>query len=235
MIIDDEDDLDPVIYEAPIHFSNVLYKNLILFQFPTLPNEPYFPADFSLTQRYKPKNRIFEFDIPIETDGNQMYDFEKGKDLQSKLDDSVAVTTGNGRPRPKLFDRMTYSSQQIPTDSLRYFAVIKRNDRFYFNFVSEIFQMRPSMKYLDDIELRTKAMQRKLSADEDSSASERGPSTDSKLLQVEFRRKETEEEAEERANVEKAKEEEAIKASEPEQVAPPTPLFEEANPLGHDQ
>ena len=49
------------------------------------------------------------------------------------------------------------------------------------------------------------------------------------------KRKETEEEAEERAKVERAKKEEAIKASEPEQVAPPTPLFEEANPLGHDQ
>ena len=49
------------------------------------------------------------------------------------------------------------------------------------------------------------------------------------------KRKETEDEAEERAKVEKAKQEEAIKGSELEHSAPGTPLFEEANPFGHDQ
>ena len=48
-------------------------------------------------------------------------------------------------------------------------------------------------------------------------------------------RKVTEDEAEERAKEEKAKLEEAIKGTEHDQSAPPTPLYEEANPLGHDQ
>ena len=49
-------------------------------------------------------------------------------------------------------------------------------------------------------------------------------------------RKETEEESEQRAKVEKEKEEAAIRAAGPEHGAPPTPPpFEEINPLGHDQ
>ena len=49
------------------------------------------------------------------------------------------------------------------------------------------------------------------------------------------KRKETEDEAEERTKAERAKQEEAIKSSGLEHSAPSTPLFDEANPLGHDQ
>lgn len=181
-------DPDPVIFEAPVHFSNLSDQQLILFQYPTLPNEPYFPSNFCMTQRYKQKNRLFEFDIPIETEGNQMYDHEKGTDLASKLAKST-IESGE----KALFDKMTYSSLSIPFGTLNYLVGIKRNGKFHFGFLDEIHQMRPSMKYLDQIDTNEKEATNK----EEHSTTEKGgvgPSPDSKILQMQFKRRETEEE-----------------------------------------
>ena len=186
---------DPILQEFPVFFSDELAEKLLLFQFPTLMHEnPFFCSEKPLGFRARPKNKLYELDLPVEVEGNSQYDLDKGRELANSSQSSL------DQPKvEKLFDKMTFASQAIPPSPLVHLIGFHRKGQIHLTPLHQIHQMRPSMKYLDEIDANSKQASRKLMQEEARSsvaAGElaEGPSSASKALQVQFKRKETDEE-----------------------------------------
>lgn len=222
VVIADEDLADPVIHTYPVFLNATLDSKLALMQFTTHAVQNPFPpaAKAAFAIRHKPKHKLIEVDVPIDTRDNPFYDVLKGQDLAAGINQNTATLLGQ-KPCPKgIFDRMTYSSTHVPLAEPPHFVACVRNGQVHLSPLADAYQLKPSMAYLDDIERKNKSINKKLADDETAAAMESGifAGTDvdhqtfaaddappdaakhssggalEKAIQVQFRRKETEEE-----------------------------------------
>ncbi|RUS29318.1 Sin-like protein conserved region-domain-containing protein [Jimgerdemannia flammicorona] len=169
-----EDDDDEVIREIPVFLSQQLAKYLYLLQFPVR-NFPFTPGSGPIAARIKPISQLVELDLPLDT-RSSMYSEERGKDLAKGTndkpirtaldkddDDSVRVKK---KEEEEMLDRQTLSSCLVPNQTNYMVGVIKDNE-LHLTPVRSTVQLRPSLKYLDKIDEKTKAANKKAS-DEDN-------------------------------------------------------------------
>ncbi|KAI8868279.1 hypothetical protein GQ42DRAFT_125486 [Ramicandelaber brevisporus] len=129
---------NPVVREIPVYLSNTLTQHLRLFQFPVRESHLVFdPSSRPAVVRAKPKSKMFELDIPLDT-GAALYNQDKGRDFgsgQIAMDDQP-------------LNMQTLSSVNISAPT-KYAVGIMSNGKLHLTLVDKIDQFRPGLGYID--------------------------------------------------------------------------------------
>lgn len=126
---------DELLQEIPVYLSTKLAQNLYLFQYP-LRQLPYAPGTGPAAARIKPKSKLIEVDIPIDTRA-PTYDKERGDDFASGVTGEKFKTVFDqddeddysGRPSKRsLLDKQTLGSTLIPSKTKYLVGVMKDSE-----------------------------------------------------------------------------------------------------------
>ena len=123
---------DEVLAEIPVYLNNHFSKFLYVFQYP-LRNAPFNSRNGPVAARIKPKAKMVELDLPLDTRSNN-YSTERGEDFAMGMNDKKIKTAYDKRmeeheeeqlygrssaakQEDELLDRMTFSSTEVPAQT----------------------------------------------------------------------------------------------------------------------
>lgn len=198
---------DPVVSEHEVYVSTQLMPYLHILQLPGNFGELVGPVT-NATARFKPVHRLLDLTLPLDT-RHSTYSQERGEEL--------ALASSTGKIRTNTMEPMRPSNYGERIDSLhltgsrvpmgehsRYFVATSVNSTRSFNKcfkylslldaihltpVESVLSMRPALKYLDDSDAKTKQTARKLTSSTGSEPTEEKL----KAIQVQYKKRETEE------------------------------------------
>ncbi|KAI8341472.1 DNA-directed RNA polymerase III subunit Rpc5 [Chlamydoabsidia padenii] len=170
----DEND-DPVVAEFPVYFSTTLCSKLYLLQYP-MRNTPFGPRQGPVAARIKPNAKMVQLDLPLDT-RSAYYSTERGEDFAMGMNDKVMKTAYDRRmeehedeerfgrnkkqQEDELLDKMTLTSTEVPTQT-KYLVGVLHNDELHVTPLSTVIQMRPGFSYLDKIDEKFKAANKRI-------------------------------------------------------------------------
>jgi len=150
--IEEHTEDDPIVKEIPVFLSQVLSKNLHLFQYPVRPcTLPYDPnTTLVMDSRMKPKQQKVELTLGLNSNCAN-YDQSKGEQIALNVDGSGRkpnlddeITYGRG-----FMDRITLSSSKSIKESSRYAVGIFNGSELHLTPLNGIVSLKPSLQYLD--------------------------------------------------------------------------------------
>ncbi|KAI8139317.1 DNA-directed RNA polymerase III subunit Rpc5 [Fennellomyces sp. T-0311] len=170
----DED--DEVLTEIPVYLNNHFSKFLYVFQYP-LRNAPFNSRNGPVAARVKPKAKMVELDLPLDT-RSPNYSSERGEDFAMGMNDKKIKTaydkrmeeheeeqmygrSSSGKKEEELLDRMTFSSTEVPAQT-KYVVGALRDGELHLTPVRGTIQMRPALKYIDKIDEKFKAANKRI-------------------------------------------------------------------------
>ncbi|KAI9495647.1 DNA-directed RNA polymerase III subunit Rpc5 [Zychaea mexicana] len=176
----DEDNDDEVLAEIPVYLSNNLSKYLYVYQYP-LRNAPFTSRTGPVAARIKPRAHMVELDLPIDT-RSPHYSSERGEDFAMGMNDKKIKTaydkrmeeheeeqlygrSGSMKKEEELLDRMTFSSTEVPAQT-KYVVGALRDGELHLTPVRGTIQMRPAFKYIDKIDEKFKAANKRIQESE---------------------------------------------------------------------
>ncbi|GAB5588437.1 hypothetical protein Unana1_03337 [Umbelopsis nana] len=154
---------DELLQEIPVYLSTKLAQNLYLFQYP-LRQLPYAPGTGPAAARIKPKSKLIEVDIPIDTRA-PTYDKERGDDFASGVTGEKFKTVFDqddeddysGRPTKRsLLDKHTLGSTLIPSKT-KYLVGVMKDNELHVTPLTNTVQLRPTLSYIDKSDEKEKA------------------------------------------------------------------------------
>ncbi|KAI8978124.1 DNA-directed RNA polymerase III subunit Rpc5 [Pilobolus umbonatus] len=171
----DHDD-DEVLAEYPVYLTNQLSKHLYVFQYP-MRSLPFSNKTGPSAARLKPHAKMVELDVPIDTRSTH-YSTERGEDFAMGLNDQTIKTAydkrmeeveeermGFNRQQKKkeeeLLDKMTMTSVEIPNQT-QYVVGVIRDGELHLTPVNTTIQLRPGFKYIDKIDEKWKAANKRI-------------------------------------------------------------------------
>ncbi|KAI8079691.1 DNA-directed RNA polymerase III subunit Rpc5 [Gilbertella persicaria] len=170
---------DEVLAEYPIYLTNELSKYLYMFQFP-MRSIPFNGRNGPNAARIKPKAKMVELDLPLDTRSTN-YSTERGEDFAMGLNDKAIKTAydrrmeeheeelsmghnynrGQKKKEEELLDKMTLTSTEVPTQT-KYVIGVIRNEELHVTPISTTVQLRPGFKYIDKIDEKWKAANKRI-------------------------------------------------------------------------
>ncbi|KAI8065541.1 Sin-like protein conserved region-domain-containing protein [Gongronella butleri] len=169
------DESDPVVAELPVYLSNSLSKFLYLLQYP-MRQIPFQPRQGPVAARIKPNAKMVQLDLPLDTRSAQ-YNPERGEEFAMGTHDKAMKTAYDRRMEevenerqgfhsaPKkdeeLLDKITLTSTRVPTQTNYLVGVIHEGD-LHVTPLNTMIQMRPGFNYLDKIDDKVKAVNRRI-------------------------------------------------------------------------
>ncbi|KAI9269017.1 DNA-directed RNA polymerase III subunit Rpc5 [Phascolomyces articulosus] len=170
------DDNDEVLAEVPVYLSNNLSKFLYVFQYP-LRNAAFDSRSGPVAARIKPRAKMVELDLPIDT-RSSYYSTERGEDFAMGMNDKKIKTAYDKRmeeheeeqmygrssaskKEEELLDRMTFSSTEVPAQT-KYVVGAMRDGELHLTPIRGTIQMRPAFKYIDKIDEKFKAANKRI-------------------------------------------------------------------------
>ncbi|KAL0092037.1 DNA-directed RNA polymerase III subunit Rpc5 [Phycomyces blakesleeanus] len=173
----DSDDNDEILAEIPVYLNNKLSKYLHLFQYP-LRNAPFTSRTGPLSIRMKPNSKKVELDLPLDT-RSAFYNTDRGEDFAMGMNDKTIKTAydrrmeehgeqssgnmynKNKQKEDELLDKMTLTSTDIPSQT-KYLIGVLRQDELHVTPLHSIVQLRPGFKYIDKIDEKLKAANKRI-------------------------------------------------------------------------
>ncbi|CAG8491145.1 4078_t:CDS:2 [Ambispora gerdemannii] len=161
---------DPdVVQRIPVYFTNQLaLPGVQLLQFPIREkSRPYAEGEQPIKTRLKPNSKHLELDIPLDTN-NTYYDKHRGQELALGTNEEMAKTIRDRFSQVNdddKLDRQTLQSTAVPP---KYFIPTKyiSTGAFHLTPVNATYQLRPGLKYLDKIDEKQKAANKKVDDEE---------------------------------------------------------------------
>lgn len=187
---------DELIAQYPVIVGSQLGQYLHLVQIPTHTSQnPISNSAVAFSGRFKKASRRLELEVPINTK-HTSYTSEYSKELaKAACQGSMRIVGSSSeadgltiKSNPQQIDRVRLSGGPVPVPQAKYFVGRMRGGSVHLHPVGSIIQLRPSLWHLDEIDARTKATSRKLT--QQSPVNGDAPS---KAVQLQFKRKETEE------------------------------------------
>ncbi|KAI7851781.1 DNA-directed RNA polymerase III subunit Rpc5 [Circinella umbellata] len=203
----DNDQDDPVLAEIPVYLSNNLSKFLYIFQYP-LRNAPFDSRSGPVAARVKPKAKMVELDIPIDT-RSPYYSSERGEDFAMGMNDKKIKTaydkrmeeheeeelygrTTANKKEEELLDRMTFSSTEVPAQT-KYVVGAIRDGELHLTPVHGTIQMRPAFTYIDKLDEKFKAANKRIQdVEKDEDENKKAETGKAQALQVSMKNSEKE-------------------------------------------
>ncbi|TFK57311.1 hypothetical protein OE88DRAFT_1650956 [Heliocybe sulcata] len=174
---------DRLLTVLPIHLSNALAPNVHIHQFPLLTRPLQTPpsaqaAGKRIVFRVKPKVRRLEVHVPVDT-RPEVWNSERARDLgiarveddKEKNQESQKTKSREGE-EPRLSE-IRMQSEQVPQQGAYMLGVV-RDGRLHLHPVSETYQLRPTLTYMDVLSRKSK---RRTGAGDDSDSDD-GPPPD---------------------------------------------------------
>ncbi|CEP08103.1 hypothetical protein [Parasitella parasitica] len=167
---------DEVLAEYPIYLTTELSKYLYMFQYP-MRSIPFTVKTGPSAARLKPKAKMVELDLPLDTRSTN-YSTERGEDFAMGLNDKTIKTAYDRRmeeheeelmghnykaPRKEeeLLDKMTLTSINVPSQT-KYVVGVIRDEELHLTPVNTTIQLRPGFKYIDKIDEKWKAANKRI-------------------------------------------------------------------------
>ncbi|KAG1440069.1 hypothetical protein G6F56_012057 [Rhizopus delemar] len=168
---------DEILAEYPVYLNNELSKYLYLFQYP-MRSSPFNGRTGPTAARLKPHSKMVEVDLPLDT-RSASYSTERGEDFAMGLNDKTIKTAYDRRMEeheeelggfynktPKkteeeLLDKMTLTSTSIPSQT-KYAVGMIRNQELHLTPINTTVQLRPGFKYIDKIDDKWKAANKRI-------------------------------------------------------------------------
>ncbi|KAI9276420.1 DNA-directed RNA polymerase III subunit Rpc5 [Sporodiniella umbellata] len=168
---------DEIIAEYPVYLNNELTKYLYLFQYP-MRSTPFNGRTGPTAARIKPHSKMVEVDLPLDT-RSTFYSTERGEDFAMGLNDKTIKTAYDRRmeeheeelggfynktpkkPEEELLDKMTLTSTNIPSQT-KYVVGVLRNKELHLTPIQTTVQLRPGFKYIDKIDDKWKAANKRI-------------------------------------------------------------------------
>ncbi|KAI8083939.1 DNA-directed RNA polymerase III subunit Rpc5 [Thamnidium elegans] len=200
---------DEVLAEYPIYLTTELTKYLYMFQYP-MRSTPFNGKNGPTAARLKPKAKMVELDIPLDT-RSPNYSTERGEDFAMGLNDKTIktaydrrmeeheeeLTMGHNYRQPKkkeeeLLDKMTLTSIEVPNQT-KYVIGVIRDGELHLTPINTTVQLRPGFKYIDKIDEKWKAANKRIQDVEKQEEKKKGvdPNT-AQTLQVSVKNAERE-------------------------------------------
>ncbi|KAG2199588.1 hypothetical protein INT47_012188 [Mucor saturninus] len=169
---------DEVLAEYPIYLTTELTKYLYMFQYP-MRSTPFNSKNGPNAARIKPKAKMVELDLPLDTRSSN-YSTERGEDFAMGLNDKTIKTAydrrmeeheeelsmGHSYKQPKkkeeeLLDKMTLTSVEVPKQT-KYVVGVIRDEELHLTPINTTVQLRPGFKYIDKIDEKWKAANKRI-------------------------------------------------------------------------
>ncbi|KAI8644531.1 DNA-directed RNA polymerase III subunit Rpc5 [Parasitella parasitica] len=168
---------DEVLAEYPIYLTTELSKYLYMFQYP-MRSTPFTSKTGPSAARIKPRAKMVELDLPLDTRSTN-YSTERGEDFAMGLNDKTIKTAYDRRmeeheeelnmghsykvPRKEeeLLDKMTLTSVNVPSQT-KYVVGVIRNEELHLTPINTTIQLRPGFKYIDKIDEKWKAANKRI-------------------------------------------------------------------------
>ncbi|EPQ60827.1 hypothetical protein GLOTRDRAFT_29922 [Gloeophyllum trabeum ATCC 11539] len=174
---------DRLVTVLPIHLSNALAPNVHIHQFPLLTRPLQAPpsaraAGKRIAARIKPKVKRLEVHVPVDT-RQQVWNNERARELgvarveddKEKNQESQKTKLKEGE-EPRLSE-VRIQSERIPQKGAYMLGVVRDAGRLHLHPISESYQLRPTLTYMDVLSRRNKR-----SRAGDDSDSDDGPPPD---------------------------------------------------------
>ncbi|KAI9320153.1 DNA-directed RNA polymerase III subunit Rpc5 [Dichotomocladium elegans] len=205
-------DDDEVLGEIPVYLTTALAKYMYIFQYP-MRNMRFSSRNGPQAARMKPQANMVELDIPLDT-RSEFYSTERGEDFAMGMNEKAFKTAydkrmeemeeenmygrsstaaAGSKKEEELLDRMTLSSTEVPSQT-NYVVGAVRDGGLHLTPVRSIIQMRPAFKYIDKIDEKFKAANKRIQdAEKEEAATKPDPSTSkAQALQVTVKNSEKE-------------------------------------------
>ncbi|KAG1141661.1 hypothetical protein G6F37_008590 [Rhizopus arrhizus] len=168
---------DEILAEYPIYLTNELSKYLYLFQYP-MRSTPFTGRTGPTAARLKPHAKMVEVDLPLDT-RSAYYSTERGEDFAMGLNDKTIKTAYDRRmeeheeelsgyynkaskkKEEELLDKMTLTSTTVPSQT-KYAIGVIRDKELHLTPISTVVQLRPGFKYIDKIDEKWKAANKRI-------------------------------------------------------------------------
>ncbi|KAL7320917.1 hypothetical protein PS15m_000754 [Mucor circinelloides] len=204
----EEEEQDEILAEYPIYLTTELSKYLYMFQYP-MRSTPFTSKTGPSAARLKPRSKKVELDLPLDTRSTH-YSTERGEDFAMGLNDKTIKTAydrrmeeheeelsmGHSYKAPKkeeeLLDKMTMTSIDVPSQT-KYVIGVIRDEELHLTPINTTIQLRPGFKYIDKIDEKWKAANKRIQDVEKLEEKKRGtdPNT-AQTLQVSVKNTERE-------------------------------------------
>ncbi|KAI7863361.1 Sin-like protein conserved region-domain-containing protein [Spinellus fusiger] len=172
----DSDAEDEILAEIPVYLNSNLSEYLYLFQYP-LRNAPFNNKNGPVAARIKPGSKMVELDLPLDI-RSPCYNTDRGEDFAMGMNDKTIKTAFDRRmeeheeesshsynktkkKEEELLDKMTLTSTYIP-DQTKYLVGVLRQDELHVTPIHSVVQMRPGFKYIDKIDDKLKAANKRI-------------------------------------------------------------------------
>ncbi|KAI9308767.1 DNA-directed RNA polymerase III subunit Rpc5 [Cunninghamella echinulata] len=193
----DHDSDDEIVAEFPVYLSTQLCNNIQIFQYP-MRNAPFRPRQGPVGARVKPKAKMVQLDLPLDT-RSRYYNTERGEEFSMGTHDKVIKTAydkrmeeheeeerygmKNKKKEDELLDKLTLTSTHVPTQT-NYLVGVLHNDELHVTPVKNIIQMRPGFNYLDKIDDKWKAANKRIQEVEKQEEQKKVETEKAQTLQV---------------------------------------------------
>jgi DNA-directed RNA polymerase-3 subunit RPC5 len=172
---------DCIIARLPIHFTNAFEPNIQMHQFPLLTRPLQVPptaaaAGKRIQARYKSEVHKLEIHVPVDT-RPEVWNVERGVALaQARVEDDREKNQELAKPKHREGEEPRLSEVRLQSERVGqtgvYMLGIVRGDRLNLHPISETYQFRPTLTYLDAVSKKNKRM------GDDDSDSDDGPPLD---------------------------------------------------------
>ncbi|ORX54540.1 hypothetical protein DM01DRAFT_1345701 [Hesseltinella vesiculosa] len=165
---------DEIVAELPVYLSNALTPFLYLLQYP-MRQTPFAERQGPLAARIKPNAKMVQLDLPLDTRSTH-YSTERGEEFSMGMHDKAVKTAYDRRmeeyederqgikskkKEEELLDKMTLTSTLIPTQT-NYLVGVLHQGELHLTPLQTIIQMRPGFSYLDKIDDKLKAANKRI-------------------------------------------------------------------------
>ncbi|KAL7753686.1 hypothetical protein RI367_000617 [Sorochytrium milnesiophthora] len=178
MDVDDHKDVDEhndeIVKEIPVYLSSQLLNHLYLFQYPVR-SKPFTPESQPIAARIKPTAQMVELDLPLQTNAytydklrGEEYGFAMSDEQMKTVYDTDHMQQQQQQQQQKthtLLDKQTLRSSFIPAKT-NYMVAVIREDELHLTPIAGTVQLRPSLDYLDQIDQKQRAANRKVHEEE---------------------------------------------------------------------
>ncbi|CAO3610449.1 unnamed protein product [Cunninghamella echinulata] len=175
----DHDSEDEIVAEFPVYLSTQLCNDIQIFQYP-MRNAPFRPRQGPVGARVKPKAKMVQLDLPLDTQ-SRYYNTERGEEFSMGTHDKVIKTAYD--KQDELLDKLTLTSTYVPTQT-NYLVGVLHNDELHVTPVKNIIQMRPGFNYLDKIDDKWKAANKRIQEVEKQEEQKKVETEKAQTLQV---------------------------------------------------
>ncbi|CDS13510.1 hypothetical protein LRAMOSA05686 [Lichtheimia ramosa] len=198
---------DEVLTEIPVFLNTKLAKHMYIFQYP-MRSIRFDSRSGPKAARIKPNANMVELDLPLDT-RSAYYSTERGEDFAMGLNDKSIKTaydkrmeeheeeqmygrSSTAKKEEELLDRMTFSSTEVPSQT-NYVVGAMRDGELHLTPVRSTIQMRPALKYIDKIDEKFKAANKRIQDIEKDDAPAKKPApSKAQALQVSMKNTEKE-------------------------------------------